>query len=94
MLFKIIGSIIIPISFPIIWATDQFVSLFQPFHDLCNAICFYTTVNFFDDSSPSSDYCKNTSNLSMLIFSLVVYSLRIIQCLRIGLCYGEYWKKS
>lgn len=41
-----VGSLIIPITFPIIWGTDQLVSLFVPFQDLSYTICFYMTTNF------------------------------------------------
>lgn len=49
LLLKIIASFFIPITFPIIWGTDQLVSLFTPFQDLIETVCYYSTINIVSD---------------------------------------------
>lgn len=39
---KVLFSLFIPITFPIIWATDQLVSLFVIFDDLTYTVCYYS----------------------------------------------------
>ena len=42
LLLKIIASVVIPITFPIIWGTDQLVSLFVVFQDFTYTVCYYS----------------------------------------------------
>ena len=49
LLLKMIASFIVPITFPIIWGTDQLVSLFIPIQDLIETICYFSTSTFSTD---------------------------------------------
>lgn len=46
LLFKILISFAIPITFPIAYGTDQFTSLFLPFRGIVYAICYYSRGEF------------------------------------------------
>lgn len=94
LFLKIVASLVIPITFPIIWGTDQMVSLFVVFQDLSYSICYYSTGIYNASQQVAKTTCKRPAETATLIFSLVVYSYRIIQCLRVRFCNGTYWKKT
>lgn len=94
MIIKVICSPCLPITFPIIWATDQLVSLFLIFQDIVYSICFYTKAQWNYNATGDLLDCRDAAALAAFIFMIIVYVYRIVQCLRVGLCDASYWKKT
>jgi hypothetical protein len=58
----LISSILAPIRgvyFPIIWFTDQVVSLVTPLKDFAYTVCYYRDIDFSSDENP----CKDNSRV-------------------------------
>ena len=91
---KIILSLFGQITFPVIWGTDQLVSLFTIFQDLTYTLCYYSKLQFPDSAKVDLSMCSSSATLAAFVFSIVVYTYRIVQCLRIGFFNRSYWKKS
>lgn len=50
ILFKSLISWVIPVTYAIVYTTDQFVSLFTPFQDTVYTICFYCNFKNINNS--------------------------------------------
>lgn len=90
--FKLlIESILSPckgVTFPVVWMTDQAVSMAVPLKDFSYTVCYYTEIDFSTDYNP----CNDTNRVSVvLIVAVAALSYRIIQCLRQGYDKGEYF---
>jgi hypothetical protein len=97
-MFKLIfTSLIAPfyiVDFPIIWMTDQFVSLITPFRDLAYTICYYAVIDFSADPSKPGYYnpCSSNGNANVVFLAgLIIYLLRILQCIRLGINTKAYF---
>ena len=83
--FKLLlASIISPckgVTFPIVWMTDQAVSMVVPLKDFSYTVCYYTEMNFQSTENP----CNETNRISVVLIVVVsALSYRIIQCIRQG----------
>ena len=92
LILNAIASVIIVVDFPKIFVTAQAISLVNVFQDLFYAVCFYTNLQLPED--PNTNTCKTPSIQAKFIYTVVIYSIRIIQCLKVGFGQGSYWKKS
>lgn len=92
MIFNAFTSVIFVVDFPKIWVTAQAISLLNVFQDLFYAFCFYTHLDFPYD--PTVNVCRAPAIQAKFIYTVVIYSIRIIQCLKVGFGQGSYWKKS
>lgn len=92
LIFNAIASVVIVVDFPKIFVTAQAISLVNVFQDLFYAVCFYTTLSFPID--PTVNTCKTPAIQARFIYTIVIYSIRIIQCIKVGCGQGSYWKKS
>jgi hypothetical protein len=57
----VVRSIISPfigVIFPVVWMTDQVVSLVTPLKDFAYTICYYTQIDFHTDKNPCSKNSK------------------------------------
>ena len=83
--FKMIKNVLIcmfiNVDFPIIWATEQFLSFVIPIRDIEFSICYYTEkIRTGNDAL----YCSYTERLSLsLIVTAFPLILRIAQCLKL-----------
>lgn len=95
LFFQILISFFIPITFPIIWGSDQFVSLFIPAEDLMKTICYYSTVHIDQNHQVIQNTdCNTPGALGNFIFSAIVYAYRIVQSLKVGFGSGKYKKRN
>lgn len=85
-LFKILISFAIPITFPIAYGTDQFTSLFLPFRGVVFTICYYSRGDFTSSSQQilQNTGCQNPSDIFVLVFSIIVFLYRVMQCVKLG----------
>ena len=75
------------VTYPVIWATDQLVSLANPFSDLVYSICYYTNLDAIKHAEVSlrTNPCvDDTRSLVVLIVGTVAYSYRMMQCMKQG----------
>ncbi len=78
----------IGVIFPVIWFTDQIISLATPLRDFAYTICYYNELDF---NNLADNRCNNKNRAEIiLIVGLVAYSYRIMQCMRQGYDKGEY----
>lgn len=49
LMWTCLVSVFYPMTFPISWATDQFVSFVGPLRDVCYTVCFYWSYFVHDD---------------------------------------------
>jgi hypothetical protein len=82
-LIKIILSPIVGVVFMTTWATDQLVSLLTPFQDLIYTVCYFTSLDFADVQVLNNN-CKYPAKLGVFIFGIIVFSYRIMQCMKQG----------
>lgn len=79
LLFKLLRNVIltpcIPITFMIIWTTEQLSSFNQPFGDLYYTICFVATHH-----APS---CSSTSPYASTSYIMTIFMYRMIQNLKL-----------
>lgn len=88
LLFESILSPCKGVTFPIVWMTDQAVSMAVPLKDFSYAICYFTEINFESNDNP----CNDTNRVSVvLIVAVSALSYRIIQCIRQGYDKGQYF---
>ena len=81
LIFEAILSPCKGVSFPIVWMTDQAVSMAVPLKDFSYAICYFTEIDFNKNDNP----CNDTNRVSVvLIVAVSVLSYRMIQCIRQG----------
>lgn len=92
MIFNAVMSVVFVVDFPKIWVTAQAISLVNVFQDLFYTFCFYSTLSF--PYNPSVNVCKAPAIQAKFIYTVVIYSIRIIQCIKVGCGQGSYWKKS
>lgn len=78
------------VTFPIIWMTDQLVSLITPLKDFAYTICYYTQIDFTTTSNPC--ILKNRADV-VLVVALIAYSLRMLQCMKQGWDKKEYFSQ-
>lgn len=88
----ILKSLVSPITgvvFPIIWMTDQWISLSTPSRDLAYTVCYYQSLDFSD---LTNNPCKNSSRFEVVALAVVIaLSYRILQCIRLGISEGKYF---
>lgn len=78
-----IGAPLLGVTYPVIWLTDQSVSLVSPLKDLAYTICYFTQLDLQDISAKNT--CSDSSRpYVVFLFGAICYSLRAIQCLRQG----------
>lgn len=88
VLFWSLGAPILGVTYPVIWGTDQLVSLANPASDFVYTICYYSNLNsikFIEPPESRYNPCVDqTRSVVTLIVGIVAYSFRIIQCIRQG----------
>ena len=80
----------IGVTFPVIWLTDQVVSLVTPFQDFAYTICYYTILDLYPANPEEYENPCSASTRVEIVFVVgaVAYSYRIIQCMRQGYDHG------
>lgn len=90
-----IKSILAPflgVTFPVIWMTDQLISLITPFRDFAYTICYY--INLTDEGSVNSrsNTCNSAKRFEVVFMvGAIAYFFRIVQCMRQGYDKGSYF---
>ena len=87
LLWQCLISWVIPITYPIVFATDQFVSLFVPLQNAAFTVCYYAHFKNFNNRETLQDSydCRSPARLAIFIFSIVIFVYRIMQCIKCGL---------
>lgn len=79
------------VTFPVIWMTDQLVSLVTPLKDMAYTICYYRHLIIEKEADLSSSQCGSNSRIEIVfVVGAVAFSLRILQCFRQGYDKGKY----
>lgn len=91
-IFLALTSVFTLVDFPKIWITAQAISLLNVFQDLFYAICFYTHLQFPYD--PTVNVCKTPAINARFAYTVVIYMIRIIQCIKVGCGQGSGLRKS
>lgn len=89
-MWKLIGrslvGFLMGVDFPVIWMTDQFISLVNPFKDFAYTICYYSQMNLDDDISK----CAKKIEV-VFVAGCIASSLRILQCMKLGFDAKHYF---
>jgi hypothetical protein len=84
-MWKTIGLCVIAplyqVNFPIIFTTDQFISLVNPLKDFAYTICYYTVLDL--RNSTSSSQCSGSIEV-VFATACIALVLRILQCIKLG----------
>ena len=93
-LWKSLISFAIPITYPIVYTTDQFLSLLTPIKDTFQTICYYSHFNSTEDKQESiQDFnCSTPASIAIFVFSTVIFCYRIMQCIKCGFQVKPYNK--
>lgn len=89
-MLKLIGKALISpitgVDFPIIWLTDQVVSLVTCFKDLAYTICYYSVLDLRVIPTTYKNICSAGANIYVVFFvGMFVFTWRMIQCIRQGI---------
>jgi len=87
LLLKCLISFAILITYPIIYATDQFLSLITPMGDFFHTICYYVHFQGTIDNQESNQVydCKSPVSVVVFVFMIIVFCYRIMQCIKLGM---------
>lgn len=89
LLIKSLLSPLTGVSFSILWMTDQWISMVTPLRDLAYTICYFTSLDF---DVIHNNPCKDQSSFQTAIIVVVtVFSIKILQTLRMGYESGKYF---
>lgn len=80
----ILKSIVAPVTgvdFPVIWTTDQFISLVNPLRDMAYTACYYTQLDL--KNSTSSAKCSNSVEV-LFVAGCIALIMRVLQCIKVG----------
>ena len=88
LIFKSMISPLVGVTFPIVWLTDQVVSLITPLKDFAYTVCYYTEIDFSTNINPCT---SNTKVEVVLIVAIIAFGYRMLQCIRQGYDKGEYF---
>lgn len=86
----IVQCIIAPftgVTFPIVWTTDQFISLVNPLKDFAYTICYYTQL---DLQSTSNSRCSSAIEV-VFVAGCIALIMRMLQCFRVGYDMKNYF---
>jgi len=94
LLLKCIISFAILVTYPIVYATDQFLSLLTPIRDTFHTICYYAHFDRTVDNQESIQYydCKSPVSIAIFVFTMVIFCYRIMQCIKCGIQAKPYNK--
>ena len=53
----------IGVTFPVIWLTDQLVSLVNPFKDFAYTICYYSELSLNGEIDPDNNTCSDADRV-------------------------------
>lgn len=82
---KSILAPIIGVTFPVIWMTDQLISLITPFKDFAYTICYYLHLFKAENADLSHNSCSEAGRIEVVfVVGAVAYSYRILQCIKQG----------
>lgn len=69
------------VTFPLVWTTDQFISLVNPLKDFAYTVCYYTQLDL--QNSTSSSRCSGSIEV-VFVAGCVALIMRVLQCFRVG----------
>jgi hypothetical protein len=75
-------SVFLFVDFPKVWVVAQALSLLNVFQDLFYTICYYTHLSLPED--PTQNICKTPAIQARFIYTIIIYAIRIIQCIKVG----------
>lgn len=97
LVLKVIMSPFLVIDFMIILGTANAISLLNVFQDITFTICYYSHLDIplSESQVHMGEECKSPARVARFVYTIFIYSIRIIQCLRVGVGIGsDYWNKK
>jgi hypothetical protein len=89
---KSILAPVLGVPFPVIWMTDQLVSLITPLKDLAYTICYYEYLIGGSHADQSYSECSSASRIEVVfVVGAIFLSFRMLQCMRQGFDKGKYF---